>query len=67
MNNGLLNSYSNSNNASANRFQLSFNRNEIEKFRTYEKELMKVFNTDKRCDVYKKAVTMAYDLYVKRV
>ena len=52
---------------SSNRFQLSFNRNEIEEYAQKEKDLMKVFNTTKRCDIYKKSVGLAHDLYVKSI
>tara|TARA_E500000318_G_C3545558_1_gene206528 strand:- start:360 stop:551 length:192 start_codon:yes stop_codon:yes gene_type:complete len=51
---------------SSNRFQLSFNRNEIEEFQVKEKHLMAVFKTQKRCDVYKKSLGLAYDIYVKK-
>ena len=62
MSNGLWNSFNSniSSNPSPNRFQLSFTRNEIEDFRIMEEKLKKVWNTEKRCDVYKKAVALAY-------
>lgn len=66
MSNGLWNSYSNSStNPSSNRFQLSFTRNEIADFQIMEEKLKKVWNTEKRCDVYKKAVALAYQYLCK--
>jgi len=51
---------------SGNRFQMSFNRNEIEEFQNKEQDLMEVFKTQKRCDVYKKSVGLVHNLYVKK-
>ena len=45
---------------------MSFNRNEIEEFQNKEQDLMEVFKTQKRCDVYKKSVGLAHNLYVKK-
>ena len=51
---------------SSNRFQLSFNRNEIEECKMKERDLMEVFKTSKRCDVYKKSLELVHDIYVKK-
>ena len=51
---------------SSNRFQLRFNRNEMEEFQNKEQDLMEVFNTQKRCDVYKKSVGLVHNLYVRK-
>ena len=45
---------------------MSFNRNEIEEFQNKEQDLMEVFKTKKRCDVYKKSANLVHNLYVKK-
>ena len=45
---------------------MSFNRNEIEEFQNKEQDLMEVFKTKKRCDIYKKSANLVHNLYVKK-